>query len=87
LREDHRLRDEVTEKWRRLHNEELYALYSSPYVIRVIKSRRMSCAGHVACIGGRRSAHGVSWGNLNGRSHVEDLGVDGKLILKWFLKN
>jgi hypothetical protein len=44
-------RDEVTGKWRRLHKEELYDLYSSPYIIPVIKTRRMRCAGHVACMG------------------------------------
>jgi hypothetical protein len=42
-------RDEVTEKWRRLHNEELHELYSSPNIIQVIKSGRMRWAGHVAC--------------------------------------
>jgi hypothetical protein len=41
-------RDEVTGGWRRLHNEELYNLYSSPSTIRMIKSRRMRWAGHVA---------------------------------------
>jgi hypothetical protein len=44
-------RDEVTEEWRRLHNKELYALYSSPNIIRVIKSRRLRWAGHVARMG------------------------------------
>jgi hypothetical protein len=44
-------RDEVTGEWRRLHNKELYALYSSPSIIRVIKSRRLRCAGHVARMG------------------------------------
>jgi hypothetical protein len=47
-------RDEVTVEWRRLHNEELYALYCSPSIIRVIKSRRMRWAGHVAFMGERR---------------------------------
>jgi hypothetical protein len=40
-------RDEVTREWRRLHNEELYALYSSPNIIRVIKPRKLRWAGHV----------------------------------------
>ena len=52
-------RDEVTEEWRRLHNEELYDLYSSPNVIRVIKSRRMRWARHVACMGDRRGVYRV----------------------------
>jgi hypothetical protein len=46
-------RDEVTGEWRKLHNEELYDLYSSSDIIRVIKSRRMSWAVHVACMGER----------------------------------
>jgi hypothetical protein len=41
-------RDEVTEGWRKLHNEELHNLYSSPSIIRIIKSRRMRLVGHVA---------------------------------------
>jgi hypothetical protein len=44
-------RDKVTGKWRKLHNEELYDLHSSPCIVRVIKSRRMGWAGHVARIG------------------------------------
>jgi len=46
-------RDEITEEWRKLHNEELNDLYSSPIVVRVIKSKSMSWAGHVACMGKR----------------------------------
>jgi hypothetical protein len=42
-------RDEVTGEWRKLHNEELHHLYSSPDIIRQVKSRRMRWAGHVAC--------------------------------------
>jgi hypothetical protein len=44
-------RDEVTGEWRRLHNKELYGLYSSPNIIGVIKSRRLRWAGHVARMG------------------------------------
>ena len=44
-------RDEVTEEWRKLHNEELNDLYSLPNIVRVIKSRRMRWAGHVECRG------------------------------------
>ena len=50
-------RDEVTGEWRRLHNEELNDLYSSPNIARVIKSRRMRWAGHVARIGEERGAY------------------------------
>jgi hypothetical protein len=44
-------RDEVTGGWRKLHNEELHDFYSSPNIIRVIKSRSMRWVGHVACMG------------------------------------
>ena len=44
-------RDEVTEEWRKLHNEELSDLYSLPNIVWVVKSRRMRWAGHVACMG------------------------------------
>jgi hypothetical protein len=50
-------RDEVTGEWRRLHNKELYALYSSPNIMPVIKSRKLRWAGHVARMGERRRAY------------------------------
>jgi hypothetical protein len=50
-------RDEVTGGWRKLHNEELRDLYSSPSIIRILKSRRMRWAGHVARIGEKRNAY------------------------------
>jgi hypothetical protein len=47
-------RDELTAEWRKLHNEELIDLYSSPNIVRLIKSRRTRCAGHVGCTEERR---------------------------------
>ena len=65
-------RDEVTGEWRNLHNEELDDPYSSPNIVRVIKSRRMRWAGHVARIGARREACTGFWsGNLRERDHWE----------------
>jgi len=53
------MRDEVTGEWRKLHNEELNCLYSSPNNFRAIKSRRMSSAGHVTRMGERRGLYSV----------------------------
>jgi len=52
-------RDEVTEEWRKLHNEELNDLYSSPNIVRVIKSRKIRWVGHVARMGERRGVYRV----------------------------
>jgi hypothetical protein len=60
-------RDEVTREWGRLHNKELYALYSLPNIIRVMKSRRLRWAGHVARIGERRGAYKALVGKPDGR--------------------
>jgi len=59
--------DEVTEEWRRLHNEQLNDLYSSPNIVQVIKSRRMKWAGHVACMGEERRAYRVLLGKPEGK--------------------
>jgi hypothetical protein len=72
--------DEVTGGWRNLHNEELHNLYSSPSIIRMIKSRRMRWAGHVARIGEKRNAY------VKERDHWEDQDVGGWTILKWILE-
>jgi hypothetical protein len=73
-------REEVAGGWRRLHNEELDNLYTSPNVIRVIKSRRMRCAGRVARMREMRNAHNI-WSEIpKGRDHSEDRGVDGRII-------
>jgi hypothetical protein len=84
LREEHRLRvfenrvlrrifgpkrDEVTGEWRKLHNEKLCDLYSSPSVIRIIKSRRMRWAGHVARMGEKMNAYRLLWESRRERDH------------------
>jgi hypothetical protein len=78
--------DEATGEWRRLHNEELNDLYSSPNVIRVIKSRRMRWAGHVARWGKREVLTAFWWGDLREGDHLGDTGVDGRIILKCIFK-
>ena len=60
-------RDEVKGEWRKLHNEELNTLYSSPNIVWVIKSRRMRWAGHVARMGEGRGVYGVLVGRPEGR--------------------
>jgi len=76
-------RDEVTGEWRGLHKEELSDLYSSPNIVRVIKSRRMRLVGHVARMGEERGCVGFWWGNRRERDHWGDLGVDVWIILGW----
>jgi hypothetical protein len=81
LREEHRLRvfenrvlrrifgpkREEDGSWRKLHNDELHNLYSSPNIVRVIKSRRMRWAGHVARMGEGRGVYRVSMGRPEGK--------------------
>jgi hypothetical protein len=64
-------RDEVTREWRKLHSEELHILYSSPSIIRQIKSRRMRWAGHVACMGAERNVYRVLMGKPEGKRPLE----------------
>ena len=79
-------RDEGTGEWRKLHNEELNDMYSSPNIFRVIISRRMSWTGRVA-----RMERGVAyrrfwWGNLRVRDHLGEPGIDGRIIFRWIFR-
>jgi len=100
LREEHRLRvfentvlrrifgpqrDEVTREWRKLHNEELDVLYSSPNSVRVIKSR-IRWTGHVACMGEKRGVYRVLAGKPKGKRLYGGPGIYGKIILRWIFR-
>jgi hypothetical protein len=74
--------DEVTGEWGTLHNKELHDLYSSPNIVRVIKSRRMRWAGHVARMVEGEACTGFWWKNLRERDHWGNPGVDGRIILR-----
>ena len=73
-------REEVTGEWRKLHNEELNDLYSSPNVVRVIKSRRIRWLGHVARMGERRGLYRVLVGKPEGKRPL------GMIILRWIIR-
>jgi hypothetical protein len=64
-------RDEVTGEWRKLHNEEFHDLYSYPSIIRIMKSRRMRWAGHVARMRKKRNAYRLLVGKPEGRRPLE----------------
>jgi len=76
--------DKVTvERKKKLYNEELNDLCSSPNIIRVMKSRRMRWAGHVASTWKRRGVYRVLVGEPEVKKHLEGPGVDGRIILRW----
>jgi hypothetical protein len=71
--------------WRKFHNDEIHSLYSSPNIVRMIKSRRMRRAGHVTRMGEGRCVYMVLVWRPKARDHWEDLGVGGRITLKWTL--
>jgi hypothetical protein len=79
-------RDEVTGERREFRNEELHALYSSPNIVRMIKSRRIRWEGYVARMGKERGVIRFWWGNLRVRDHWGDPSVDGRIILGWIFR-
>jgi hypothetical protein len=75
-------RDEVVGGSRKLHDEELHNLYSSPSIIRMIKSMSMRWVRHVAIMGSRGMRVGYWWESQEERDHWNDLDVGEKIILK-----
>jgi hypothetical protein len=78
-------RDDLTEEWGKLHYEKLHILYSSPNIIRQVKSRRIRWAGHVACMEERGNCTGFWWECPKERDHLEDHGIDGRMGSEWIL--
>jgi hypothetical protein len=79
-------RDEVTEVWRKLHNEELHDLHSSPTVVRVVKSTRMRWTRHVAQMGERRGVYTVLVGKPEGKRPLGRTRRRWEIILRWIFK-
>jgi len=79
-------RDEVTGEWRKLHNEELNDLYFLPNTMRVVKSRRMRWAEHVAHMGEDKGVHKVLVEKPEGKRPLGDQDVDGRIILRWIFR-
>ena len=78
-------RDEIGE-WKRLHNEELHSLYRSPNIVRVIKSRKLRLAGHVARMEEGRSAFKILTGKPTGKRPLGRPRRRWRTILEWTLK-
>ena len=70
----------------KLYKQEFNDLYCSPDIVRATKWSRMRWAGYVARMGRGEGYTGLRWGNLKQRDHWRDLGVDGKIILRWIFR-
>jgi len=79
-------RDEVTGEWRKLHNEELNDLYSSPNIVRVIKSRRIKWAGHVVGMWERRGVYRGLVGKPEGRRTLGRPRRRWEIVLSWIFR-
>ena len=77
--------DEARGEWRKLHNEELNDLYSSPNIVQVIKLRRMRWAGNVTHMEEEVCTR-FWWGNLREWDHWGDQDVEGSIILRWLFR-
>jgi len=78
--------DKFKGEWRKVYNEELNVLYCSPNIVWVIKLRKIRLVGHVARMGRGEAYTGFWWGNLREQDHLEDPGIDGRIILSWSLR-
>ena len=76
-------KDESTTEWRKLHNAELHALFSSPNIIRSLKSRRLRWAGHVARLEQSRNVYRVFVGNREGKRPLGRPRRRWEVVLKW----
>jgi hypothetical protein len=79
-------RDGLTGEWREVHNEELNDLYRSPNIVRVIKSKIVRWAGHVARMGRRETYTKFLWENLRERDLLVDPGVVRMIISRWIFR-
>jgi hypothetical protein len=77
--------NEVSRDWRKLQNEEFHNLYSSPNIVKIVKSWRIKWAGHVACMEKSEMRTKFRLESLKERGHSEDLGKDKRIILKWMI--
>jgi hypothetical protein len=78
-------RNELTWEWRKLQNEELNILHSSPNIIPVITQRKLRWAGHVARMGEKRVTYRILEGKPEGETHLQDPSISIRIILKLIL--